>query len=247
MLSYEERRAKMGDTKKQNEDNVMLNLVQTNYREHQTMKLNEPEKWPAVLRFFLFPRRLGIQQSFWFRLASFVVLVSLSIPIFFKEDKAWVVDFLHSINLLVHEAGHVVFRIFGNDVITSMGGSLFQCMVPLIFFFALWIKPRDLFGAAVALWWSFENMMDVVPYVADALPMKLLLINGVTGAETPYGGHDWNFILCELGYIVYYEEIAHALSVIARIGIALCIMWAAWSLLYYWFVQRSMVKNQIYD
>ena len=247
MLSYEERRAKMGDTKKQNEDNVTLNLVQTNYREHQTMKLNEPEKWPAVLRFFLFPRRLGIQQSFWFRLASFVVLVSLSIPIFFKEDKAWVVDFLHSINLLVHEAGHVVFRIFGNDVITSMGGSLFQCMVPLIFFFALWIKPRDLFGAAVALWWSFENVMDVVPYVADALPMKLLLINGVTGAETPYGGHDWNFILCELGYIVYYEEIAHALSVIARIGIALCIMWAAWSLLYYWFVQRSMVKNQIYD
>ena len=247
MLSYEERIAKMGDTKKQNEDNVMLNLVQTNYREHQTMRLNEPEKWPAVLRLFLFPRKLGIQQSFWFRLASFVVLVSLSIPIFFKEDKAWVVDFLHSINLLVHEAGHVVFRIFGNDVITSMGGSLFQCMVPLIFFFALWIKPRDLFGAAVALWWSFENVMDVVPYVADALPMKLLLINGVTGAETPYGGHDWNFILCELGYIVYYEEIAHALSVIARIGIALCIMWAAWSLLYYWFVQRSMVKNQIYD
>ena len=247
MLSYEERRAKMGDTKKQNEDNVTLNLVQTNYREHQTMRLNEPEKWPAALRLFLFPRRLGIQQSFWFRLASFVVLVSLSIPIFFKEDKAWVVDFLHSINLLVHEAGHVVFRIFGNDVITSMGGSLFQCMVPLIFFFALWIKPRDLFGAAVALWWSFENVMDVVPYVADALPMKLLLINGVTGAETPYGGHDWNFILCELGYIVYYEEIAHALSVIARIGIALCIMWAAWSLLYYWFVQRSMVKNQIYD
>lgn len=247
MLSYEKRIAKMGDTKKQNEDNVALNLVQTNYREHQTMRLNEPEKWPAALRLFLFPRRLGIQQSFWFRLASFVVLVSLSVPIFFKEDKAWVVDFLHSINLLVHEAGHVVFRIFGNDVITSMGGSLFQCMVPLIFFFALWIKPRDLFGAAVALWWSFENVMDVVPYVADALPMKLLLINGVTGAETPYGGHDWNFILCELGYIVYYEEIAHALSVIARIGIALCIMWAAWSLLYYWFVQRSMVKNQIYD
>ena len=127
-----------------------------------------------------------------------------------------------------------------------MGGSLFQCLVPLIFFFALWIKPRDLFGAAIALWRSFENVMDVVPYKAAALPMRLPVIKGVAGAESPYGFHDWNYVLCELGYIVYYEEIAHALSVIARIGIALCIVWAAWSLWYYWFVQRSMVKDQIH-
>jgi hypothetical protein len=247
MLSYEERRAKMGDTKKQNEDNVTLNLVQTNYREHQTMKLSEPEKWPAVVRLFLFPRKLGIQQSFWFRLASFVVLVSLSVPIFFKNDKAWVVDFLHSINLLVHEAGHVVFQITGNRVIISMGGSLFQCIVPLIFCFALWIKPRDLFGASIGLWWSFENLMDVVPYVADALPMKLPLINGVTGAGSPYGFHDWNYVLCELGYIIYYQEIAQTLATIAKVGIAVSILWAAWSLWYYWFVQRLMVKDQIYD
>ena len=228
----------MSGTKKQNEDNVALNLVQTNYREHQTMKLSEPEKWPAVVRLFLFPSRLGVQQSFWFRLVCFVAMVSLSVPIFFKDDKAWVVDFLHSINLLVHEAGHVVFQITGNRVIISM---------PLIFCFALWIKPRDLFGASIGLWWSFENMMDVVPYVADALPMKLLLINGVTGAESPYGFHDWNYILTELGYIIYYEEIAHTLAIISKIGIAVSILWAAWSLWYYWFVQRSMVKNQIYD
>ena len=247
MLSYEERRAKMGDTKKQNEDNVMLNLVQTNYREHQTMKLNEPEKWPAVLRFFLFPRRLGIQQSFWFRLICFVAMVILSVPIFFIEDQAWVVQFLQSINLLVHEAGHEVFRIFGNHLILSFGGSFFQCFMPLVFCFALWIKPRDLFGASIGLWWSFENMMDVVPYVADALPMKLLLINGVTGAESPYGFHDWNYILTELGYIIYYEEIARTLAIIGKVGIAVSILWAAWSLWYYWFVQRSMVKDQIYD
>ena len=237
----------MSDTKKQNEDNVALNLVQTNYREHQTMKLCEPEKWPAVVRLFLFPRKLGVQQSFWFRLICFVAMVSLSVPIFFKNDKAWVVDFLHSINLLVHEAGHVVFQITGNRVIISMGGSLFQCIVPLIFCFALWIKPRDLFGASIGLWWSFENLMDVVPYVADALPMKLPLINGVTGAESPYGFHDWNYVLCELGYIIYYQEIAQTLATIAKVGIAVSILWAAWSLWYYWFVQRSMVKNQIYD
>ena len=237
----------MSDAKKQNTDNVTLNLVQTSYREHQTMKLSEPEKWPAVLRLILFPRKLGFQQSFWFRLICFVAMVSLSVPIFFKGDQAWVVDFLHSINLLVHEAGHVVFRIFGNRVIISLGGSLFQCIVPLIFFFALWIKPRDLFGASIALWWAFENVMDVVPYVADALPMKLHLINGVTGAESPYGAHDWNYVLGETGHLVHYLQIAHTLSIIGKVGIAVSILWAAWSLWYYWFVQRSMVKNQIYD
>ncbi len=81
-----------------------------------------------------------------------------------------------------------------------------------------------MFGASIGLWWAFENVMDVVPYVADALPMRLHLINGVTGAESPYGFHDWNFILGETG-----------------------LLWAAWSLWYYWFVQRSMVKDQIYD
>jgi hypothetical protein len=89
--------------------------------------------------------------------------------------------------------------------------------------------------------------MDVVPYVADALPMKLPLINGVTGAESPYGFHDWNFVLCELGYIIYYKEIAQTLATIAKVGIAVSILWAAWSLWYYWFVQRSMVKDQVHN
>lgn len=231
---------------KQTEDRVALNLVKTGYRERKSLKLSEPDMWPAVLRLFLLPKELGRSESFWFRVACFVAMVSLSVPIFFKEDQAWIVQFLHSINLLVHEAGHVVFRIFGNDVITSLGGSLFQCLVPLIFCFALWIKPRDLFGASIGLWWSFENVMDVVPYVADALPMSLPLINGVTGAESPYGFHDWNFILGETGHLVHYLQIAHALSIVGRAGIAVAILWAAWSLWYFWFVQRLTIKNKIY-
>ena len=227
-------------------DKVQLNLVHTNYKPRSTLTLSEPDKWPAVARLFLFPRKLGMQQSFWFRLACFVAMVSLSVPIFFKEDQAWIVQFLHSINLLVHEAGHVVFRIFGNHVIISLGGSLCQCLVPLIFCFALWIKPKDLFGASIGLWWAFENVMDVVPYVADALPMRLHLINGVTGAESPYGFHDWNFILGETGHLVHYLQIAHTLAIIGKVGITVSILWAAWSLWYYWFVQRSMVKDQIH-
>ena len=227
-------------------DKVQLNLVHTKYKPSSTLKLSEPDMWPAVARLFLFPRKLGMQQSFWFRLACFVAMVSLSVPIFFKEDQAWIVQFLHSINLLVHEAGHVVFRIFGNHVIISLGGSLFQCLVPLIFCFALWIKPKDLFGASIGLWWAFENVMDVVPYVADALPMRLHLINGVTGAESPYGFHDWNFILGETGHLVHYLQIAHTLAIIGKVGITVSILWAAWSLWYYWFVQRSMVKDQIH-
>ena len=80
-------------TKTEKQDKVVLNLVHTNYKPSSTLKLSEPDKWPAAVRLFLFPRKLGMQQSFWFRVACFVALVSLSVPIFFKEDKAWVVEF----------------------------------------------------------------------------------------------------------------------------------------------------------
>lgn len=115
-------------------------------------------------------------------------------------------SFLHLINLPFHEAGHIIFIPFGRFM-TILGGSLGQVLMPLICLGTFLIKTRDPFGAAVALWWTAESMMDIAPYINDARALDLMLIGGVTGKETD--GHDWNNILTMLNLLEWDHRLAH--------------------------------------
>ncbi|UWN50765.1 hypothetical protein ASALC70_02988 [Alcanivorax sp. ALC70] len=68
---------------------------------------------------------------------------------------------LHNVNLPFHEAGHVVFGVFGR-FIGSLGGTLGQLLIPVICGIALLRRP-DTFGAAVCLWWFGQNFLDIAP------------------------------------------------------------------------------------
>jgi hypothetical protein len=130
----------------------------------------------------------------------------------------------HLVNLPFHEAGHVIFRPFGRFM-TSLGGSLNQLLVPLLCMTVFLLKTRDTFAAAFALWWFGENFMDLAPYIDDARSLTLPLLGGNTGRTSPYGFHDWEFILKELG-LVHYD---HALAQIAcRSGALLMIFALVW-------------------
>src|SRR5690348_16862398 len=48
----------------------------------------------------------------------------------------------------VHELGHLVFALFGSDVLTALGGSLAQVLLP-IGAAALMAQRRDRFGVAI--------------------------------------------------------------------------------------------------
>jgi len=109
-------------------------------------------------------------------------------------------SFMHLVNLPFHEAGHIVFRPFG-EFITSLGGSLGQILMPLICLSVLLIKTRDTFGASIAMWWLGESFIDMAPYINDARALQLPLLGGNTGASAPYGFHDWQFILNESGLL----------------------------------------------
>jgi len=220
-------------------DNVPLKLVTVKHETPSTFSLAEPGSWPVWLQFLLYPKTLNGTAFFIVRSFLLVMMVFYTIQLMQNGYDAWVAQFLHCLNLPVHESGHIIFGIFGNRVLTSLGGSLFQIIMPLVFCFALWIKPRDILGAAIALWWAFENFIDVAVYIDDALPMKLTLISGGTGAEAPYGFHDWNFILSETGLLLKYDTIADAVYTAGYIGMWLCVLWGAWSLFYYWFFQRE--------
>ena len=115
--------------------------------------------------------------------------------------------FMHLINLPIHEAGHVFFRILG-EFMGIAGGSLFQTLVPVVFF-GYFIYYRKPFSASIVLFWIGENLLDVYVYANDAVVMQLPLLSGLTGSEG--GFHDWNYLLTETGMLAHTTFIAKLL------------------------------------
>ncbi len=92
---------------------------------------------------------------------------------------------VHNVNLVFHEAGHMIFAVFGNETLTILGGSLGQLLIPLIVAVAFFMR-RDYPGFAFGVFWMFESLLDVALYMQDARELKLQLIGGL-GMEA----HDW--------------------------------------------------------
>ena len=115
-----------------------------------SFRLDDPGSWPVVVPFFLYPKTLGGAHFVPFRPLLVIAMVFFTIQLMLDGYDAWIAQYLHCLNLPVHETGHLVFSIFGNRVLHSLGGSLFQIIMLLVFCFALWIKPRDILDASVA-------------------------------------------------------------------------------------------------
>ena len=105
--------------------------------------------------------------------------------------------FMHLINLPIHEAGHIFFRLLG-EFMGIAGGSILQILIPVVFFgyFVYYKKP---FSASIVSFWVGNNFLDVYVYANDAQVMQLPLLSGLTGAEG--GFHDWNYLLTETGLL----------------------------------------------
>ena len=132
--------------------------------------------------------------------------------------------FWHLVNLPFHEAGHIIFRPFGRFM-TSLGGSLGQLLMPLVCIGVFLIATKDAFAGSVGLWWFGENFIDLAPYINDARALVLPLLGGNTGQTSPYGFHDWEFILKESGLLRY----DHALAQVShKTGIMLLLLAYLW-------------------
>lgn len=115
-------------------------------------------------------------------------------------------SFLHLPDLVFHEAGHIIFSPFG-QFMTVLGGSLMQLIVPVVAGLSL-LRQEQPFGAAVCGWWAGQNLVDLAPYIADARALRLVLLGGHTGAEVE--GHDWEFILMQLGMLHRDRQLGYA-------------------------------------
>jgi len=138
--------------------------------------------------------------------------------------------FMHLINLPSHEAGHIFFSPFG-AVIHSLGGTLGQLLMPLICMGVLIIQTRDTFGGAVCMWWFGENFIDAAPYINDARSLSLPLLGGNFGYSSPYGFHDWEFILTELNLLKYDHFFARFSHITGSIIMILAIIWGGYLLM----------------
>jgi hypothetical protein len=133
-------------------------------------------------------------------------------------------SFMHLINLPFHEAGHVVFRPLGQWM-TSLGGTLGQMLMPLVCLSVFLLKTRNPFGSSVCLWWFGENFMDIAPYINDARALQLPLLGGNVGESSPYGFHDWEYILNEIGWIRYDHMLAQMAD---KTGALIVLVSSAW-------------------
>ena len=140
-------------------------------------------------------------------------------------------SFMHNILLVIHEAGHVLFMPFG-ELLMIAGGSVFQVALPFAIAVAFLLKNRDPFGAAVCLWWAGISLIDLAPYVYDALQPQLILLGGRTGEDGP---HDWIYLFETLGGLHYAHGWGRAVQVA---GILVSFGAALWAALALWHTHR---------
>ncbi len=144
-------------------------------------------------------------------------------------------SFLHGPLLVFHEAGHVIFRLLG-EFMSVLGGTLGQLLMPAILCGALLVRNRDPFGAAIGLWLFGVSLLDIAPYLYDALHPQLVLLGGRTGEE---GGHDWIYLLGETGLLKRAQGLGWLVHKLGALVVLASLAWAGWIL----WKQRMRLAN----
>ena len=135
-------------------------------------------------------------------------------------------SFIHRPLLVFHEAGHVIFMVLG-EWMTVLGGTLGQLIMPAILGGALLLKNRDPFGASVGLWLLGVSLLDVAPYMYDALHPQLMLLSGTTGEA---GGHDWIYLFSTMGLLPKAQLIGSLTHKLGALVVLAALGWGAWVL-----------------
>ncbi|MEW5847645.1 MAG: hypothetical protein AB2A00_02485 [Myxococcota bacterium] len=191
---------------------------------------SEPQTEPhGVMELFLWVPPHINALNFWARLATWTVLLGWSGWFLGTSWKRADImeSFLHRVDLVFHEAGHIFFAPFG-QLMMFLGGSLMQCLVPLLCAGSfLW--RRNPFAAAACLWWLGQNLLDLAPYVGDARLMSLPLIGEWSddAIDARAERHDWHNILRLLGWLKRDDQLANAFAVGGWTTMALALTWGA--------------------
>lgn len=133
----------------------------------------------------------SLHQAYW----------TLRFNIFFSVtyETPFPVNFMHfmldNFLLIVHEAGHTFFSIFGVRTITILGGSLFEVLLPIMIFTFTWVNKKKI-GMQLSLYMVGFAFLQVAFYAADGGDRQLPLIGGLSKES-----HDWYNLLAGWGML----------------------------------------------
>lgn len=173
------------------------------------------------LRFWQIPIFWAKGKWWWWRLP---ILIWFGVMLIQNWHNTWFAanrtsNPFSAFDLGIHELGHILFLPFGTFLHIA-GGSLFQCIFPIIGIFAFW-QIRWYFASIMCLPWLGLNLFDVGMYAGDAISRLLPLSAGFAGL-TDQGNdkaydqaHDWYQILSRLHHLNWDHRIEHILRVAA--------------------------------
>jgi hypothetical protein len=118
---------------------------------------------------------------------------------------------LNGANLLFHEGGHMVFGIFGDEMLSMFGGTFMQLLLPAAVTLEF-LRERRFYSACIGLFWFGQNCFHIAVYAKDATAQILPLVGG--------GIHDWNYLLGKFGVLSWDQEIG---TVIWALGLILVV------------------------
>ncbi len=122
---------------------------------------------------------------------------------------------IDGVNLVIHEAGHLIFRPFGEFMMIA-GGSLFQVIMPALFVGYFWYNGKY-YSAALVLFWVGESILNVSVYAGDSIALQLPLLGGQDSM------HDWNYLLSSLNLLPATAKVAGAIRLLGTVVIALAV------------------------
>jgi len=146
------------------------------------------------------------------KLFAAIALTSSALVQIFNHQTWW---FIQNVNLIFHEAGHVLFIFFGNFIAT-LGGSLLEVLIPLSVV-AHFAYKRQTFSAACTCWWISTALLSVSIYASDAQERVLPLITNDIST------HDWYNLLTSLNILKYDDFVGDIFLVGSFLSVVL--MW----------------------
>ncbi|MBK9034846.1 MAG: hypothetical protein IPL61_26885 [Myxococcales bacterium] len=150
-------------------------------------------------------------------LVGVAALAALLAVLVLGDDSGWtpVVD---GANLAFHEAGHMVYGVFGATA-ALYGGVLGQLTFPVATAATFFLR-RQPHGVAVGVIWFGQNLWNIARYMADARAQELPLVGG--------GEHDFTNIFTRWHVLGRDTTIAAWTRGLGWALVAGALAWLAW-------------------
>jgi hypothetical protein len=158
------------------------------------------------------------------RIQFFAWMIFYAVLLCFLAANFSTLTLLDNAHLVTHEAGHLLFRWFG-ETAELWGGTILQLLVPALLCLAFVVRA-ELPGAAFCAVGFFHSLMGVATYMIDALQRDLPLVT--VGAAPEEAQHDWVRIFSSLGVLPHAIQIGNTVRLLAWCGMIMTMAWFCW-------------------